>query len=161
MYNQKSILQFNIDKYEDSNLRKILYIFRLNIPEYFAPSEEQDFKNYLRSDSKKYFTIRYKGHIAGGAGFRIDETGRVGSISWIFLHPDYVGNGLGKKAVTFLLELLSEMKTVEVLRTETSQHAYKFFGSFGFTTVKKEKEYWGKGLDLYRMEMRKSDFINQ
>ena len=31
--------------------------------------------------------------------------------------------------------------------------AYRFFEKFGLVLIKTEKDYWGKGLDLYWMEM--------
>ncbi len=149
----------NISNYRQSDFKKLLYTFRLCVPEFFAPDEEQDYIDYLYSHAENYYTIRYDELIVGGAGYKVNKTDKVGSISWIFLHPDYFGKGLGKKAVFFLLKILNEIDVVKVLRTETSQHGYQFFGSFGFTIVKKKKEYWGRGLDLYRMEMRKDEVV--
>ncbi len=138
------------------DLKKLIYIFRLNVPEYFASKEEADFIHYLNSYSGNYFSVRYNGILIGGAGYKIEKEKHAYSISWIFLHPDYTGNGIGSYMVNFLLELFSREEALKVIRVETSQFGYKFFGSFGFSTVKKEKDYWGEGLDLYRMEMQKS-----
>ncbi|WP_428236225.1 GNAT family N-acetyltransferase [Gracilimonas sp.] len=139
--------------FSPQDLKALLYIFRINVPEYFAADEETDFRNYLLHHADTYFTILSDGIIVGGAGYRIHEKKETGSITWIFLHPDHAGKGIGKYAAHSLLEILCGHKQVKYLRADTSQHGYQFFGSLGFTFVKKEKGYWGKGLDLYQMEM--------
>jgi ribosomal protein S18 acetylase RimI-like enzyme len=149
--NDTTIRQFN-----PKDLNRLLYVFRLNVPEYFAPTEEIDFKDYIQQYPDKYFTILCNEVIAGGAGYKVNMKEEAGAISWIFLHPDYLGKGIGEHAVNFLLNILKKREDVRILRAETSQFGYKFFGSFGFMTVKTEKNYWGKGLDLYRMEMTKN-----
>ncbi|MBO6525264.1 MAG: GNAT family N-acetyltransferase [Balneolaceae bacterium] len=144
-----------ITPFHPNDLKKLIYIFRLNVPEFFAPNEEVDFIHYLNSYSRNYFSVRYNGILIGGAGYKFDREDYTCSISWIFLHPEYSGNGIGSYMVNFLLELFSREEALKVIRVETSQFGYKFFGSFGFSIVKKKKNYWGKGLDLYRMEMQK------
>jgi ribosomal protein S18 acetylase RimI-like enzyme len=41
---------------------------------------------------------------------------------------------------------------VKKLVVRTSQLAYKFFERLGYHLIRTEKDYWGKGLDLYLME---------
>ena len=135
----------------------MLYIFRLNVPECFAAGEESDFKKYVKYHNDTYYTILCSGIIAGGAGYRIDKDEETGFITWIFLHPDHAGKGIGTYSSQFLLDILRNHENVNFLRADTSQHGYKFFGSLGFSIVKKKKEYWGKGLDLYRMEMMNTE----
>ncbi len=148
-------------KYKESDGSRILHTFRLNIPEFFAAQEEKDFLDYLESYSGNYFSIRVHGVIVGGAGYKVDSDSAIASISWIFLHPHYTGQGIGKQVVNFLINKMRSYESIKTLRVETSQHGYEFFGSFGFTTVEKKKEYWGKGLDLYRMEMSMSQISGQ
>jgi ribosomal protein S18 acetylase RimI-like enzyme len=145
----------SVRKFRPEDLKKLLYIFRLNVPEFFAPHEEVDFKKYLETNRDSYFSITNNGNIIGGAGYKINSSELLGSVSWIFLDPDHTGKGIGKKVVSFLLKIFTDFKDVVILRAETSQHGVSFFGSLGFTTVKKQKDYWGMGLDLYRMEMKK------
>ena len=150
---KSNIRPITIEPFLPKDLKRLIHIFRLNVPEYFAPKEEKDFLTYLDSYSDNYFSITKNGIVIGGAGYKIDQENQVASISWIFIDPTYKGHGVGKYMVNYLLELFSKKENLRVLIVETSQHGYKFFGSFGFTTVKKEKDYWGRGLDLYKMEM--------
>ncbi|MGN8226053.1 GNAT family N-acetyltransferase [Gracilimonas sp. BCB1] len=147
----------SLRKFCPQDLKTLLYIFRLNVPEYFEAGEETDFRNYLQLNSDTYYTILSNGLIAGGAGYRINKEEETGSITWIFLHPDYTGEGIGKYSAKFLLGILQNHENVKFLRADTSQHGYKFFGSLGFSMVKKKKDFWGRGLDLYRMEMMNTE----
>lgn len=155
--NGKKARDVRLRKFRPQDLKTLLYIFRLNVPEYFAAGEETDFRKYLQLNSDTYYTILSNGLIAGGAGYRINKEEETGSITWIFLHPDYTGEGIGKYSAKFLLDILRTHEKVRFFRADTSQHGYKFFGALGFSIVKKKKAYWGKGLDLYRMEMMNSE----
>ncbi len=149
-----------IKEYQEIHFDRLLYIFRLNVPEFFDPAEEGDFRQYLDSYADQYFSIHLDEILVGGAGYKINPRERVASISWIFLHPDYSGRGGGKYAVNHLFGVFSDCNDIVSVRTETSQHGIEFFGSFGFSTIKTAKNYWGKGLDLYRMEMSINDMMN-
>ncbi|WP_084418803.1 GNAT family N-acetyltransferase [Arenibacter certesii] len=73
-------------------------------------------------------------------------------MTWIFFNLSYSGKGLGKQSVEYCLKILSKDKRVENFIVTTSQHAYKFFEKFDFSIIQNEKNYWGKGLDVYEME---------
>lgn len=148
MYNKA----LTIRKYLPEDKLKLIEIFKLNIPAFFDSKELIDFTNYLEQRADTYLTLVIEETVIGGIGNFVNEEDSSGRISWIFIHPHQTGNGYGKQAVDYSLKLLHNNSSIKTLIVETSQHAYKFFESFGYNLVKKEKDYWGEGLDLYLME---------
>lgn len=141
-----------IRQYLPEDKLKLIELFKLNIPTFFDPKELIDFTNYLEQRTDTYFTLVIEKTIIGGIGNFVCEEDSSGRISWIFIHPHQTGNGYGKQAVDYSLKLLRNNSSIKTLIVETSQHAHEFFSTFGYNLVKKEKDYWGEGLDLYLME---------
>jgi ribosomal protein S18 acetylase RimI-like enzyme len=139
-------------QYKESDLEELLIIFHLNVPEYFDPKEAEEFIDYLKLKSGTYLTILHENKIVGGIGYEFRESDSSGRINWIFIKPDHKGKGIGKEAVEYCLNILKSNPEVEKLVVRTSQLAHNFFERFGFQLIQTEKDYWGKGLDLYLME---------
>ena len=143
-----------IRSYSPEDRKTLIEIFKLNTPQYFDPKEVTDFEEYLDENSDTYLTIEDQNSIVGGTGYQITGNNTIGRITWIFFHPNQAGQGLGKQSVEHCLSILNANKNLEKLIVTTSQLAYKFFGKFGFKLISTEKDYWGKGLDLYLMEIK-------
>ena len=143
-----------IRPFEPTDKVILIDIFKLNTPDYFDIKEIEDYLEYLEKFSDTYLTIEHEGKIIGGAGYYLNMNDNSGRITWIFLHPDYSGLGLGRKTVEYCLMSLRKIRGVEKFVVTTSQLAYKFFEKFGFKTTRVEKDFWGQGLDLYEMEMQ-------
>lgn len=142
-----------IRPYETGDRKDLLEIFKLNTPKYFDENEIEDFKAYLEEKGDSYLTIEKDNQIVGGTGYYVNELDKSGQITWIFFHPDHTGRGLGRQVVDFCFNILAKDKRVEQFKVRTSQFAYRFFEKFGYATTRIENDYWGKGLDLYEMEM--------
>ncbi len=140
-----------IRPYKRSDKKYLVEILRLNTPTYFDPKEVHDFEEYLLLHDNTYFTIECDHKIVGGIGYYMEESHKIGRITWIFFHPNYSGIGLGKKAILHCLTILKSNPVLEKLVVMTSQLAHKFFEKFDFQLEKTEKNYWGQGLDLYVM----------
>ena len=130
----------------------LLRIFRANIPKYFDENEINDFEAYLEQRADTYLTTEVDATIVGGTGYYVKEADKSGRITWIFFDPSYAGQGLGKKAVNYCLQLFGKDNRVEKFKVTTSQFAYKFFEKFGYRITRIEKNHWGEGLDLFEME---------
>ncbi len=141
-----------IRSYKIEDRESLMKIFKSNTPKFFDREELQDFQEYLDQRGDTYLTILYKGKIIGGTGYYVKESDASGRISWIFFHPDYSGQGFGKRVVVYCLDILRADPIVKKLVINTSQFACRFFEKFGYELVKIEKDYWGTGLDLYLME---------
>ena len=142
------IRPFNI-----SDRERLIHIFRLNTPTYFDSNEEKDFMEYLDKHGDTYFVVERENVIVGGGGYHFTDRNTIGRISWDMFHPESRGCGFGKQLVAHCLNKLRSEPSVKMLSVWTSQHANNFYGKFGFELKEIRKDYWGPGLDLYRMEM--------
>ena len=142
-----------IRPYLPTDKAQLLEIFKLNTPKYFDPLEIKDFEQYLEQESDTYLVVEMDDEVVGGTGYYVNQSDQSGRITWIFFDPKCSGQGLGRLSVEHCLELLRKEKGVDKFIVTTSQLAYKFFEKFGYHITRTEKDYWGKGLDLYEMEM--------
>ena len=142
-----------IRPYRSSDQQALVGILKLNVPKYFDAGEIAEFEEYLKGNAHTYLTLEYQGKIVGGAGYLVTDNNTIGHVRWIFFHPDSAGHGFGGEAMKYCLAAFRSMPTVKKLIVTTSQLAYQFFEKFGLVVIKTEKDYWGKGLDLYWMEM--------
>ncbi len=136
-----------------SDFNELIEVFTKNVPENFAESEIEDFKDYLVKNEKSYFCIEKNDSIVGGFGYIIDNQLETSSIKWIFMDPNYAGTGLGAMAVEYCIQLFEGLSHIKIVKVETSQLANHFFAKFGFKPTQHIKNYWGKNLDLVRMEL--------
>ena len=143
-----------IRPYHPSDKLALVEILKLNVPTYFDQKEVAEFEEYLKEHATTYLTIEHQDKIVGGTGYLLTDDNTIGHIRWIFFHPDYAGHGLGGEAMKYCLATFKSVPTVKKLIVTTSQLAYTFFEKFGLVLIKTEKDYWGKGLDLYWMEMK-------
>ncbi|MFT7589761.1 MAG: ribosomal protein S18 acetylase RimI-like enzyme [Limisphaerales bacterium] len=132
---------------------QLVEIFKTLIPKHFDPSELDTFLSYLNQNHKTYSVIKDDDDkIVGGVGYHFNAKDKSAQITWIFLDQEASGKGLGKEAVNFCMDIFKEHPIAIKSIVTTSQRAYKFFEKFGFRTIEKEKNHWGKGLHLYLME---------
>jgi [ribosomal protein S18]-alanine N-acetyltransferase len=141
-----------IRPYRASDMEAILELIRQNTPNYFDPSEEKLLASYLKDRTEDYFVVEVGHEIIGGGGIDFEDDGS-GTISWGMIHPSWHGKGWGSKLTQYRIELLKKSRAKKI-NVRTSQHTWKFYEKMGFTLFHSEKDYWGKGLDLYDMEMR-------
>ncbi len=139
-----------IRPYKETDRVDLLDIFKRNTPDHFDVDEESDFNTYLNQNPQTYFTLLNENRIAGGIGYL--KSGNQGQLTWLLFHPEYQGLGLGSLAVKHCMDLLAEDHRLDKVIITTSQRTYQFFERFGFWLIRREKDYWSKGLDLCLME---------
>ena len=57
-----------IRAYSESDKPEVIKLLQLNTPEYFDPSEEIDFIDYLDNEIEDYFVVLRKSKIVGAGG---------------------------------------------------------------------------------------------
>ncbi len=130
----------------------MLELFHLNTPQSFSPEEEKDLIYYLDHEIEKFFVIEIDSGIVGCGGINFKEEGRVGVLSWAFIHPEMHGKGLGTSIVKHRVNYLLNETSVEKIIVRTSQLVFSFYEKNGFVLKEIKKDYWAKGYDLYDME---------
>src|SRR5688500_7349341 len=96
-----------IRPYANKDKEALIRILRLNIPQYFAYSEVEDFSEYLNKKAIDYFVVEDQDKIIGSGGINYFEEDKLARISWDIIHPDFQGKGIGKE---LLLYRISEIK---------------------------------------------------
>jgi [ribosomal protein S18]-alanine N-acetyltransferase len=142
----------NIRPYRQTDKERIIELFRLNTPAFFASEEEDELVLYLNDHAQHYFVAETGDKIIGSGGYNLfpeDETARI---SWDIFHPHAQGKGLGSALTNFRIEELRKTPGVKHIVVRTSQLAYRFYEKFGFTTTKIINDYWAEGFHLYHME---------
>ena len=143
-----------IRNYTKKDKSTLIELLRQNTPEYFDPSEEIEFINYLDHEVEDYFVYELDFKIIGAGGINYFLEEKSARISWDMVDSKSQGKGIGKKLTQHRINHLKRNTEVEIIRVRTSQHAYKFYEKMGFELEKIEKEYWAKNFDLYLMQMK-------
>ncbi|MEZ4920597.1 MAG: GNAT family N-acetyltransferase [Saprospiraceae bacterium] len=142
-----------IRPYTEEDKQRLIEILRTNIPQYFAPSEEQDFIEYLDKHRDLYFVLELKGRVFGAGGInRFPDTG-IARISWDMIHSDMQYKGLGSQLVRYRIDEIKKDPSIHKIVVRTSQHVYSFYENLGFDLLHTEPDFWAPGFDLYQMEM--------
>lgn len=143
-----------IRPYTLSDKGKLMELLRLNTPAYFDPSEEKDFLDYLDHHVDHYFVVEDESTIVGCGGFNFAEDRKSVRISWDIIHPAVQGKGWGSKLTKYRIDKIREHPEVEVIIVRTTQLVCRFYEKLGFELKEVVKDYWAKGFDLYRMELK-------
>ena len=73
----------------------------------------------------------------------------------LFLSPEYIGKGLGRKLIDFAF---SELKADKVDVNEQNTNAVKFYEKLGFITYERADKYdQGKEYPLLRMKLQTTE----
>ena len=131
----------------------VIELLRKNTPDYFDPSEEKHFVNYLENKVEDYFVFEDNSEIIGAGGINYYPEQKLARISWDIIAPQAQGKGIGKKLIQHRINTLKASQNMDVIVVRTSQHAYKFYEKMGFTLEKIDKDFWAKNYDLYQMKM--------
>lgn len=141
-----------IRAFNNADKRDLLDIIDQNTPQYFATSERVDFEHYLENELEDYFVVEYQNQVIAGGGINYHYENRKAKISWDLVIPLYHGKGIGKLLLNHRLRILRKDQNIASIQVRTSQLAYQFYAKAGFQLIKKEKDFWAKGFDLYWME---------
>ena len=141
---------FTIERYTEKDKGAVVDMFRRHVPEYFAAHEEEDLLLFLDNYAQEFFLCKDGDTIAACGGHNIVDS--QGKLSWYITQPEYMGKGAGSLLVSHNIQVLKDAG-VSRITVRTSQLADTFYARFGFRLVEVQKDYWGKGLDLYEMEL--------
>ncbi len=143
-----------IRKYTTKDKINVIELLKLNTPEFFAPSEESDFYNYLDNEIEDYFVIEENSRIIGSGGINYFPKEKMARLSWDIINPDYQGKGIGKMLTQYRINHIKTNPTIEYIEVRTSQFTTKFYEKMGFELDCIAKNYWAKNYDLYQMKLK-------
>lgn len=146
-----------IRKYEDKDLADLKEIFFSNVPQYFYEFEWPEFSDFLKDDLNEhsvYDVMLLDDKIVGSGGIALNEDNVV-HMTWGMINAAKHKTGLGKKLLTHRLNLAQQLFPEKTIGLSTTQHTFGFFEKYGFVTIDTQKDFWAKGLDLYKMILKK------
>lgn len=143
-----------IRPYTPADKERLMELLRLNIPAYFAPSEEKDFLDYLDHHLDSYYVVEDGNTIVGCGGINFAEDRKSVCISWDVIHPAAQGKGWGSKLIKYRIDKIREHPEVKTIIVRTTQLVSRFYEKAGFELKEVVKDYWARGFDLYRMEIQ-------
>lgn len=144
-------MPLEIRKYTKADKSALLNIISLNVPEYFAESEIEDYNLYLEDEVEDYFVVIESGVIVGAGGINYKLNEATAYISWDVIHPDYQNKGIGKTLLNYRINLISGNANIHKTVVRTSQLVYRFYEKNGFGLKEVHHDYWAKGFDMYYM----------
>ncbi len=143
-----------IRKYQSSNFSVLREIFILNTPAFFDKQEQPQFEGYFKKPELVYFTvITEDGEIIGGGGIGFDLEKVEAHLLWELIHPKYQKQGYGKGLVQHSIAHVKDNTTYKTIRANATAKNYKFYQKMGFKLLKKTKDHYGPGVDMYAMQM--------
>lgn len=141
--------------YQQQHKSRLIDILQGNTPEYFDPSEEPLFIDYLDSEREDYFVVEQDGQIIGSGGLNYEHGTSTVVISWDLIDAKFQGRGLGRQLLAYRLHFATSLYPSYTVRVRTSQKTYLFYEKNGFELKDIRKDYWASGYDLYDMSLVK------
>lgn len=144
-------LQFEVVKYNDQYREQVLAVWEKSVlatHEFLKPDDYLSIKEFLAKLNFNDFEVYCLVKNSTVAGFLGVATQKV---EMLFLSPDFIGLGLGKRLLNFAV---SELKAHKLDVNEQNTNAVAFYKKFGFETYERtDKDDQGKEYPLLRMKL--------
>ena len=144
--------QFDIKPYEEKFKEQILSVWEKSVRathNFVKPSDIDYYKKIVKKIdfySFSVYCLMNKNTVVGFIGVADFK------IEMLFLDPDFIGQGFGKKLINFALD---NLKADQVDVNEQNSNAVKFYSKFGFTPYEKtEKDPEGKDYPILKMKLK-------
>lgn len=142
--------------YDPDDHEACLTLFDQNCPDYFAPSERQDYQTFLENGPLGYRVCLHQNQIVGAWGLAVDRASHQGRLQWILLARRIKGLGVGRDMMSHSLQQARALDLNEI-HIAASQKSAPFFSRFGAQPMSTTADGWGPGLDRIDMVI---DLIN-
>ncbi|MCB0687059.1 MAG: GNAT family N-acetyltransferase, partial [Saprospiraceae bacterium] len=106
--------------YRQDDFDKVIRVFQTNVPQFFAPQEEQEFAIYLQEKREDYYIVEISEQVVGGGGINYFPQQHLARISWDFLHPDFQGKGYGKALTLYRIQKIQSDPQYDTVMVRTS-----------------------------------------
>ncbi|MCV6620907.1 MAG: GNAT family N-acetyltransferase [Cellvibrionaceae bacterium] len=144
--------------YVSASLDDCLKLFDANCPEYFAPNEREDYKNFLEASPDAYELCCVSDKLIAAFGVFAEERAisddscatRAASLNWILIDPDMQGSGIGTELMSRAL-YRARLLGAQALKIAASHKSAPFFQKFGAEVVRETHDGWGPG--MHRIDM--------
>lgn len=127
-----------------------LRLFDANCPAFFAPNERPAYAAFLERLAPGYFVKREIGEVVAAFGLSDEGLPARRRLTWIMVHPDRQGEGLGRRVMAAVSDLARAggATTVDIAASHLSA---PFFARSGAKTLSSTLNGWGP--DMHRVDM--------
>lgn len=137
--------------FEDKDTLKALAIFHSNLNDYFDPSEEKPFQQFLKNVRGKYFVCEQNATILGCGGYAHEREGDA-RICWLMVDRSMHTSGVGRFMMEAFQQKIKAEGSYRLISLQTSQHTDGFYEKLGYSTLYTKDNHWAPGMHLYYME---------
>ena len=142
-----------IRAYRPGDRNACLAVFDSNVPDFFVPSERDEFAAFLDDLPGPYLVLADPaGAVVGCGGWAVEEGALHADLCWGMVHRDRHGEGLGRRLAEARIDAVRESGGVASVRLHTSQHTTGFYERLGFELAGVEDDGYAPG--LHRCDLR-------
>jgi putative acetyltransferase len=145
---------FQIVPYNDSHRLQLLSVWEQSVAathHFLTPSDFEEIKEIVGTidfNAFPVFCLMHNNSVTGFIGVADKK------VEMLFILPDFIGKGLGKRLMDFAL---SELNADEVDVNEQNLNAVQFYRKLGFEVYERtEKDGRGKDYPLLKMKLKKT-----
>lgn len=138
--------------YRNADYSICIAIFDANCPEFFAPNEREEYRDFLDGLREGYEVCEMDGHVVGAFGL-FGTGARVKGLNWILLDPSVQGMGIGSRIMERVASV-GRRSGVETVRISASHKSAPFFERFGAKPNAVLEDGWGPGMHRVEMELQ-------
>ena len=142
---------FKIEPFSDKDREKIITLWEKSVlatHHFLKQNDFEEIKKLVQSinfNDFEVYCLKAENVVAGFIGLAERK------IEMLFLSPDYIGRGFGKKLTDFAI---TELHADKVDVNEQNESAVRFYQNFGFTVYERtEEDDQGKPYPLLRMKL--------
>lgn len=143
---------FTINAYNEQYRQEVLVIWEKSVlatHHFLSPADFEEIKELVANinfNDFQVFCSVYENTVIGFIGVAEKK------VEMLFLDPEYFGNGVGKKLLSFAVD---ELEADKVDVNEQNTKAIKFYQKFGFEILERtDKDDQGRSYPLLRMKLK-------
>jgi len=138
------------DAYQPRLKSACLRLFDANCPAFFAPNEREAYAAFLDRAAPGYFTMQVDGEVIAAFGLLQEAAPARRRLSWIMVHPDRQGEGVGQRIIAAASERCAAAGA-SAIDIAASHLSAPFFARHGATIIHTTPDGWGP--DMHRVDM--------
>ena len=136
--------------YAATDLKGCLAVFDSNLPDFFAPTEREEFQAHLLAApaaSSMSLVLTHAGAVVACGGLTHQEGQDDARMVWGMVVRDWQGRGLGRRLLRERLALARSLAGLRTVSLSTSQRTRGFYEAEGFVLTGVVPNGFGAGLD--------------
>lgn len=139
--------------YTPADREACLAVFESNVPEFFVPSERQEFEAFLSELPGPYLVLEDRtGRVVACGGYAVAPDSATADLCWGMVLRERQGSGLGRRLMKARLARIRRERSARAVALRTIPRTQGFYERLGFVTERVVRDGVAPGLD--RCEMR-------